>query len=395
MNNVYILSAARTAIGKFGGTLASKTAAELGSIAAVAAMERAGVKPEQIEEAIVGNARQAGGGPNVGRQISFRSGVPEAVPAYTVNMACGSGLRAIGNCFMEIATGNREAMLAVGVEAMSKIPYLLDGARWGYRLGAKPEDFVDAMYRDGYNCPLSKMIMGETADALAVKYNISREEQDQYALRSQHRAQAATESGRFKDEIVPITFEGKKGPTVFDRDEHIFLDATAEKIAKLKPVFSKTGTVTAGNASGITDGAAGLVLAGEAFVKANNLKPLARIIGITSAGVDPCYMGLGPVPACELLEKKTGIKTSAYDLVELNEAFASQVLACDREMHIDHEIMNVNGGAISLGHPTGCTGARITVALVHELMKRKKKLGLATLCISGGLGLALAIENCQ
>ena len=393
MNNVYILSAARTAIGKFGGTLASKTAAELGSIAAVAAMERAGVKPEQIEEAIVGNARQAGGGPNVGRQISFRSGVPEAVPAYTVNMACGSGLRAIGNCFMEIATGNREAMLAVGVEAMSKIPYLLDGARWGYRLGSN--ELVDAMYRDGYNCPLSKMIMGETADALAVKYNISREEQDQYALRSQHRAQAATESGRFKEEIVPITLEGKKGPTVFDRDEHIFLDATAEKIAKLKPVFSKTGTVTAGNASGITDGAAGLVLASEAFVKANNLKPMARIIGITSAGVDPCYMGIGPVPACELLEKKTGIKTSAYDLVELNEAFASQVLACDREMHIDHEIMNVNGGAISLGHPTGCTGARITVALVHELMKRKKKLGLATLCISGGLGLALAIENCQ
>ena len=391
MNDVYIVSAVRTAIGKFGGSLASYTAADLGTIAAKAALERAGVAPAQIEEAIVGNARQAGGGPNVGRQISFRSGVPQEVPAYTVNMACGSGLRAIGNCFLEIGVGNREVMLTVGVEAMSKIPYLLDGARWGYRLGTK--ELVDAMYRDGYNCPLSNMIMGETADALAVKYNISREEQDKYALRSQQRAQAATENGRFKDEIVPISIEGKKGPTVFDRDEHIFLDATIEKMAKLKPVFSKTGTVTAGNASGITDGAASLVLASEAFVKKNNLKPLARIIGITSAGVDPCYMGLGPVPACQLLEKKTGIKTGDYELVELNEAFASQVLACDRELHFNHEILNVNGGAISLGHPTGCTGARITVALLYEMMKRKNKLGLATLCVSGGLGLALAIEN--
>jgi acetyl-CoA acetyltransferase family protein len=251
------------------------------------------------------------------------------------------------------------------------------------------------MYRDGYNCPLSKMIMGETADALAVKYSISREEQDCYALRSQQRAQAATANGRFKDEIVPITLEGKKGPTVFDKDEHIFFDATIEKMAKLKPVFSKSGTVTAGNASGITDGAAALVLASEQYVKNNNLKPMARIIGITSAGVDPCYMGIGPVPACELLEKKTGIKTADYELVELNEAFAAQVLACDREMHLDNEILNVNGGAISLGHPTGCTGTRITVALQYELMKRKKKLGLATLCVSGGLGLALAIENCQ
>ena len=391
MKGVYIVSAARTAIGKFGGSLASMTAADLGTIAAKAAMERANVDPKQVEEAIVGNARQAGGGPNVGRQIAFRSGVPQEVPAYTVNMACGSGLRAIGNCFLEIASGNRDVMLTVGVEAMSKIPYLLDGARWGYRLGSN--ELVDAMYRDGYNCPLSKMIMGETADALAVKYNISREEQDQYALRSQQRAQAATLSGRFKDEIVPITLEGKKGPTVFDKDEHIFFDATMEKMTKLKPVFSRTGTVTAGNASGITDGAAALVLASEEFVKQNNLTPMARILGITSAGVDPCYMGIGPVPAAQLLEKKTGIKTADYELVELNEAFAAQVLACDREMHLDHERLNVNGGAISLGHPTGCTGARITVALQYELMKRKMKLGLATLCVSGGLGLALAIEN--
>ena len=393
MSNVYILSAVRTAIGKFGGSLSSFSAADLGTIAAKEAIARAGVTPEQIEETVAGNARQAGGGPNPGRQISVRSGVPEAVPAYTVNMACGSGLRAISLGFLEIASGNRDCMLTGGTEAMSKIPYLLDGARWGYRLGSK--ELVDAMYRDGYNCPLAKMVMGETADALAEKYAISREEQDQYALRSQHRAQAATESGRFKEEIVPITISGKKGDVIFDKDEHIFLDATPEKIAKLKPVFSKTGTVTAGNASGITDGASFLVLASEDFVKRNKLKPLARIIGASSAGVDPRLMGLGPVPAVQILEKKTGIKAGDFDLVELNEAFAAQVLACDRELHFNHDILNVNGGAISLGHPTGCTGARITTALVHELIKRKAKRGLATLCVSGGLGVALAIENCQ
>lgn len=393
MSNVYIVSAVRTPIGKFGGTLSSFTAADLGTIAAKEAIVRAGIKAEQIEETVVGNARQAGGGPNVGRQISVRAGASQSVPAYTVNMACGSGLRAISLGFLEIASGNRDCMLTGGVEAMSKIPYLLDGARWGYRLGSK--ELVDAMYRDGYNCPLANMIMGETADALAVKYSISREEQDAYALRSQHRAQAATESGRFKEEMVPITIAGKKGDVLFDKDEHIFLDATAEKIAKLKPVFSKTGTVTAGNASGITDGASFLILASENFVKQNNLKPLARIIGASSAGVDPCFMGLGPVPAVQILEKKTGIKAGDFDLVELNEAFASQVLACDRELHFNHEILNVNGGAISLGHPTGCTGARITTTLIHEMIKRKSKRGLATACISGGLGVAMAIENCQ
>ena len=390
MNNVYILSAARTAIGKFGGSLASFTAADLGTIAAKAAIERAGVNPEQIEETIIGNARQAGGGPNPARQISIRSGVPQEVPAYTINKACASGIKSIALGFLEIASGNMECALAGGAEAMSKIPYLLDGARWGYRLGTK--ELVDAMYRDGYMCPMSKMLMGETADRLAEKYNISRQEQDEYALRSQQCAAAAQSSGRFNEEIVPVTIHGKKGDTIFDKDEHLFLGATLEKMAKLAPVFSKTGTVTAGNSSGITDGAAAVVLGSEKFVKENNLKPLARILATASAGVDPSYMGLGPVPAVRKLESKHGLKLADFDLVECNEAFAAQVLACDRELHFNRETLNVNGGAISLGHPTGCTGTRITTTLIYEMMKRKAHRGLATLCVSGGLGMALAIE---
>jgi len=391
LNSVYIVSTARTAIGKFGGSLASFTAADLGTIAAKAALERAGVDAKQVEETIVGNARQAGGGPNVARQISVRSGVPQESAAYTINMACASGMKSIALGFTEIAAGNMDCVLTGGSEAMSRIPYLLDGARWGYRLGSN--ELVDAMYRDGYMCPLAKMLMGETADKLAEKYGITREEQDQLGLLSQQRAAAAQASGRFNDEIVPVSIESKKGPTVFNQDEHIFLGASLEKMAKLKPVFSKTGTVTAGNSSGITDAAAFVVLASEQFVKKNNLKPLARILAATSAGVDPSYMGLGPVPAVRKLEEKHGLKLSDFDLVELNEAFAAQVLACDRELHFNRETLNVNGGGISLGHPTGATGTRITVTLLHEMLKRKSKRGLATLCVSGGLGMALAIEN--
>jgi len=393
LNNVYIVSAARTAIGKFGGSLASMTAADLGTVAAKAALERAGVDPKQVEETIVGNARQAGGGPNPARQISVRSGVPLESAAYTVNMACASGMKSIALGFLEISAGNMDCVLTGGAEAMSRIPYLLDGARWGYRLGSN--ELVDAMYRDGYICPLAKMLMGETADKLAEKYGITREEQDQLALLSQQRAAAAQASGRFNDEIVPVTIESKKGPTIFNQDEHLFLGASMEKMAKLKPVFSKTGTVTAGNSSGITDAAAFVVLASEQFVKQNNLKPLARILAATSAGVDPCYMGLGPVPAVRKLEQKYGLKLSDFDLVELNEAFAAQVLACDRELHFNRETLNVNGGGISLGHPTGATGTRITTTLIYEMIKRKSRRGLATLCVSGGLGMALAIENCQ
>jgi acetyl-CoA C-acetyltransferase len=393
MADVFILSAVRTPIGKFGGSLMSLTAVDMGVVAAKAALERAGVRAEQVEETIFGNARQAGGGPNPARQISIRSGVPQASPAYTINMACASGMKCMALGAQEIATGHLDCVLAGGTESMSRLPYYLDGARWGYRLGN--QELVDGMYRDGFFCPMAKMVMGETAEILAEQYKISREEQDQYALCSQQRAERAQASGRFQAEIAPVTIDGKKGPQAFDRDEHIYLGATLEKMAKLPPVFSKSGTITAANSSGITDGAAAVVLASERLVRENNLKPLARIIGVTSAGVDPRTMGIGPVPAMKKLEDKTGLRVSDYDLIELNEAFAAQVLACDRELHFDRDKLNVNGGAIALGHPIGCTGTRITVTLLHEMLKRKAKKGLATLCVSGGLGMAMALESAQ
>ena len=388
---MYILSAVRTPIGKFGGSLASQSAADMGVVAAKAAIERAGAQPQQIEEAIFGNARQAGGGPNPARQISIRSGVPKEVPAYTVNKACASGLKSIALAYQEIATGNLDCVLAGGTESMSRLPYYLDGARWGYRLG--DQELVDGMYRDGFFCPMAKMVMGETAEVLAEQYKITRDEQDEFALASQNRAAAALASDRFKEEVAPVTIEMKKGSQVFARDEHPFPDATMEKLAKLAPVFSKTGTITAGNSSGITDGAAAVVVASESFAQKNNLNPLARILAVSSAGVDPRIMGIGPVPAMRRMEQKHGLKLADFDLVELNEAFAAQVLACDRELHFDRKKLNVNGGAIALGHPIGCTGARITVTLLHEMLKRKAKRGVATLCVSGGMGMALAIEN--
>ena len=391
MPDVFILAAVRTPIGKFGGSLASLTAADLGVAAAKAALQRAGVDPQQIEESIFGNARQAGGGPNVARQISIRSGLPKEVPAYTVNMACASGMKSIALGFEEIAHGNLECVLAGGAESMSRLPYYLEGARWGMRLGN--QELVDGMYRDGFFCPMAKMVMGETAEVLATQYKISREEQDQFALTSQQRAEKAMQENRFVAEIVPVTVEGKKGNTVVNHDEHPFLGATLEKMAKLAPVFSKEGTITAGNSSGITDGAAAVVLASEGFVTRNKLKALARICAVASAGVDPRTMGIGPVPAIQKLEKNSGLKLADFDLIELNEAFAAQVLACDRELHMDRARLNVNGGAIALGHPIGCTGTRITVTLLHEMLRSKAIRGLATLCVSGGMGMALALEN--
>ena len=392
MRDVFILSAVRTPIGKFGGSLASLTAADIGVVAAKAAMQRAGVLPDQIEETIFGNARQAGGGPNPARQISVRSGVPEAIPAFTVNMACASGMKSIALAAREIADGNLDCVLAGGTESMSRLPYYVE-ARWGFRLGN--QELIDGMYRDGFFCPMAKMVMGETAEVLAEQYKISREEQDEYALCSQKRAEQALTGNRFQSEIVPVTIESKKGSQVFAADEHPFLGATLEKMAKLAPVFSKTGTITAGNSSGITDGAAAVVLASGEFVTRNTVKPLARIVATTSVGVDPRTMGIGPVPAVRKLEKLTGLKLADFDLIELNEAFAAQVLACDRELHFDRERLNVNGGAIALGHPIGCTGTRITVTLLHEMLRRRAKLGLATLCVSGGMGMAIALETCQ
>ena len=391
MPGVYILSAVRTPIGKFGGTLASLTAADMGVVAATAAMDRAGIEPAQVEETIFGNARQAGGGPNVARQISVRSGVPQEVPAYTVNKACASGMKSIALAYQAILLGDANCILAGGTESMSRVPYYLDKARWGYRLGN--QELVDGMYRDGFFCPLAKMVMGETAEVLAEQYKISREEQDEFALLSQTRAARAIAAGRFDAEIVPVTIEGKKGATTFARDEHPFPDASMEKLGKLPPVFSKTGTITAGNSSGITDGAAAVVVAGEHFVRQNNLKPLARIVAVASAGVDPRTMGIGPVPALRKLEDKHNLRTHDFGLIELNEAFAAQVLACDRALNFNRDRLNVNGGAIALGHPIGCTGARITVTLLHEMLKRNTKRGVATLCVSGGMGMALALEN--
>jgi acetyl-CoA C-acetyltransferase len=388
---VYILSAVRTPIGKFGGSLASQTAADMGVVASKAAIQRAGVRPEQIEEAIFGNARQAGGGPNPARQISIRSGVPQEVPAFTVNKACASGMKAIALAYQATLLGESSCILAGGTESMSRLPYYLDGARWGYRLGN--QELVDGMYRDGFFCPLANMVMGETAEILAEQYKITRDEQDEFALTSQTRAARAIAAGRLDAEIAPVTIEGRKGFTTFARDEHPFRDASLEKLAKLPPVFSKTGTVTAGNSSGITDGAAAMVIASEHFVKQNNLKPLARIAAITAAGVDPRTMGIGPVPALEKLADKHNLRLHEFGLVELNEAFAAQVLACDRVLNFNRDRLNVNGGAIALGHPIGCTGTRITVTLLHEMLKRNTKKGVATLCVSGGMGMALALEN--
>src|SRR6266853_1980240 len=316
---VYILSAVRTPIGKFGGALASLTASDMGVIAAKAAMERAGIEPYLVEETIFGNARQAGGGPNPARQISIRSGVPQEVPAFTVNKACASGLKSIALAFQSILLGDANCVLAGGTESMSRLPYYLEGARWGYRLGN--QELVDGMYRDGFFCPMAKMVMGETAEVLAEHYKISREEQDEYALTSQTRAGRAIAVGRFNDELVPVTIEGKKGATTFSRDEHPFPDASLEKLGKLAPVFSKTGTVTAGNSSGITDGAAAVVVASEHFVKQNNLKPLTRIAAVAAAGVDPRTMGIGPVPALQKLQDKDNLRLHDFGLIELNEAF--------------------------------------------------------------------------
>jgi acetyl-CoA C-acetyltransferase len=391
VNSVLILCAVRTPIGKFGGSLASLTAADMGTIAAKAAIERAGVEPAHIDQTIFGNARQAGGGPNPARQISIRSGVPKEAPAFTVNMACASGMKSIALVFDAIANGESHCALAGGTESMSRLPYYLEGARWGYRLGN--QELVDGMYRDGFFCPMSQMVMGETAEVLAEQYNISRDEQDRFALCSQQRAEAAIHSGRFQSEIVPVELKSKKGTVVFDQDEHPFSGASLDKMAKLAPVFSKTGTVTAGNSSGITDGAAAMVLAGERFVREHDLKPLARIVAATAAGVDPRTMGIGPVPAMQKLQKKTGLAPADFDLIELNEAFAAQVIACDRELRFDRAKLNVNGGAIALGHPIGCTGTRITVTLLHEMLRRNARRGAATLCVSGGMGMALALER--
>jgi acetyl-CoA C-acetyltransferase len=390
-NPVYLAGAVRTAIGKFGGTFAGLSAPDLGVAAAKAALERARVPAAAVEETIFGHGRQGGQGPGTGRQVSVRAGVPVEVPAYTVNMACGSGLKTVVLGFDAISVGRADVILAGGMESMSNTPYLLPRARWGYRLGS--DEVVDGMYRDGFQCKLADQLMGQTAENLVPMYSITRAEQDALAARSQQRCEAARKRGRFDVEKVPVMVPAKGGPVAFTTDEHARDGVTAEALASLPPVFSKTGSVHAGNSSGITDGGAAVVVMSEAAVKKHGTTPMARLVAWTQAGVDPKVMGLGPVPAVRKLMEKTGLRIEDIDLWELNEAFAAQVIACNRELHIPEDRMNVEGGSIALGHPIGATGCRILTTLLHSMAEREVKRGVATLCISGGLGIAALVER--
>ncbi|MCZ6598045.1 MAG: thiolase family protein [Planctomycetota bacterium] len=389
---VVVTHALRTPIGKYLGSFADLAAADLGTSVVTGLLGRAAIDPELVGELIFGNARQAGGGPNVARQISVRSGIPVATPAWTVNMACASGLKALDLAIESVALGKSDVAVAGGTESMSGLPFFLPKMRRGYRLGHA--QVVDGMVRDGFFCPLAEMVMGETAEKLAQEMDIPREEQDRFALESQKKAQAAMEAGRFESELSPVTVKERKGERVVDADEHPRANSTLEGLAKLPPVFdTEHGTVTAGNSSGITDGAAALLVMSADKADELGLEPLAFADGSAQVGVAPKVMGLGPVPACRALEQANGTKLDGYDLIELNEAFAAQVLACDREMSLPIDRLNVNGGAIALGHPIGATGARIVVTLLHELKRRGGERGLATLCVSGGLGFALAFHR--
>jgi len=395
---VFLVGAARTPIGRYGGTLARTHPAELGATAARAALERAGLAPESVDEVIFGHARQAGSGPNPARQVVRRAGLPDSVPAQTINQACASGLQSVALGAQAIQLGQSQVVLAGGMESMSRMPYFLDSddARWGHKMG--DIRLVDAMYRDGFLCPLSNLIMGQTAEVLARRYGITRTESDEYALESQQKAGAAIAAGRFRDEIVPTPGADSKGrPIDLDADEHPRPTTTLEQLRRLplvfEPVDGQTGIITAGAASGITDGAAAVVLASREAVATHGLEPLAQVTGWATTGVDPRVMGIGPVSAIQKLVARTGVPVSEYDLVELNEAFAPQVLAVLREVPIDRDRLNVNGGAIALGHPIGCTGTRMLVTLLYEMARRRARRGLATLCVSGGLGMALGVER--
>jgi len=389
-----ILSAVRTPVGKFGGSFKDTSAVSLGVVASKEAVKRSHISPSQVEEAIFGQARQAGNRPNPARQILYRTGIPVEKPAFTVNKACASGIKAITLGCQSLLLGENKIVLVGGIENMSQIPYLLDRARWGYRLGDGV--FVDGMYRDGLFCPLAEMNMGKTAELLADKYKISRREQDKYAFESQMKAKRAINEDKFEDEIVPVKIKDRKGNEILvTTDEHPRPETTLEMLSNLPPVFKKEGTVTAGNSSGLTDGAAAFILTTEAYAKELGLTPMAEILGYSSVGVDPKEMGLGPVPATSKLLKMLKLNLNDIDLVEINEAFSAQVIAVERELKWNKDKRNINGGAIALGHPTGCTGAKITVTLLHSLIQENKEIGLATLCVSGGQGMTLAIKIMQ
>jgi acetyl-CoA C-acetyltransferase len=396
VRDVVILGAARTPIGRFGGSFKDVHAAELGAVAAKAAIERAGIATTDVDEVLIGHGRPAGVGPNPARQVAHRTGIPDGSPAYTINKACAGGMQALASGASSIMLGESNMVLAGGIENMSRVPYLIDAAdaRWGHKMGTF--QFVDAMYRDGFADPLSGLIMGETAEVLARQYGITREASDQFALESQRKAEAAQKAGHFAREIAPVTITEKGKTSQITADEHPRHGSTMEALRKLPLTFPKVeghdGIITAGSASGITDGAAAIVLASGDYARARGLTPIAKIVGWASAGVDPRIMGIGPVPAIARLKERIGLGIDDYDLVEINEAFAAQVLAVLEDVPIPVERLNVNGGAIALGHPIGCTGARMVVTLLHELQRRGKQRGLATLCISGGMGMAMAIE---
>jgi acetyl-CoA C-acetyltransferase len=391
MERAVIIEGARTPVGKFLGAFSEVPAVDLGVHATKAALDRADLSPTDVDELVFGHARQAGNGPNPARQVAYRAGLGEETPAFTVNMACGSGVKAIQVAAEQIMVGNAEVVVAGGQENMTRTPFLLDRERFGYRMGNAT--VYDGMNRDGFLDPLCGLIMGETAENLAQRYDIPRAEQDEFALRSQQKADASWD--RRAKEIAPVEVAGPKGSvTVVERDEHPRPETTLEGLAGLKAVFDQaTGTITAGNSSGITDGAAALVLMSESRAKAEGREPLARIVAYASAGVDPAYMGIGVVPATRKVLERTGLSLQDFEVIELNEAFAAQVLACDRELKLDHDRLNPNGGAIALGHPIGMTGARIVLTTAYEMREKGHSLGLATLCISGGMGMAMVLER--
>ncbi len=389
METAVILEGARTPIGRFLGSFAELPAVDLGVLAAEEAMRRSAVEPDRIDQTILGHARQAGNGPNTGRQVSVRAGVPVEVSAYNVNIACGSGMKAVQLGSQQIALGDSEVVLTGGMENMTRVPFLLDRMRTGYRLG--DAQVYDAMYRDGLLDPLCGLLMGETAENLVDRYGLSRTEQDEFALESQHKAAAGAKARAA--ELFAVDAPSGKDILTVTEDEHPRPDTTLEGLARLKPVFREGGSVTAGNASGITDGAAAMVLMSASRAEAEGREPLARIIGMSWAGVPPEVMGIGPVPATKKVLEKTGLSLADIDLIEINEAFAAQVLACERELKFDRDRLNVHGGGISLGHPIGMSGARIILSLAYAMRSRGVALGLATLCISGGQGLAVVLER--
>lgn len=388
---VVIVSAVRTAIGSFNGTLKNTPATELGAIVIKQALAKAGVKGEQVDEIIMGNVLQAGLGQNPARQAAIKAGVPESVSSMTINKVCGSGLKAVHLATQAILAGDADIIVAGGMENMSRAPYILNNARDGFKMG--DQKLVDSMIQDGLWCAFNDYHMGITAENLCDQYQISREEQDQFSANSQTKAVKAIEEGKFKEEIVPVEIPQRKGdPIIFDTDEYPKKGTSVEKLASLRPAFKKDGSVTAGNASGINDGAAAVVVMSRKKAEELGITPLVTIKANANAGVDPSIMGIGPVTAVKKALEKANVSLEEIDLIEANEAFAAQSLAVDRELHFNQEILNVNGGAIALGHPIGASGARILVTLIHEMKKRQAKKGLATLCIGGGQGVATIVE---